>query len=68
MALICNDCRVEGKARKIICKSTEAPCLFVRFCAVSGKYYQTDAAAKCKLRGENDGKKNQADALDRITV
>ena len=56
MALICNECRVEGKARKIICRHTDGPCAFVRFCAVSGKYYQTDRAAGCKLKGQDDGK------------
>lgn len=68
MALICNECRVEGKTRKIMCKNTGEPCFFMRFCAVSGKYYQTDAAEKCKLKGKNDGEKqkHETDALDCI--
>lgn len=68
MALLCNDCRVEGKAKKILCRHTGAPCAFMRFCAVSGKYYQTDAAGRCKLKGAADGKQqnDEAGALDRI--
>lgn len=33
--------------------------MHMRYCAVSMKYYQTDAAAFCRLRMErgNDGKK-----------
>lgn len=54
MALLCNECRVEGKNRKIICKHTAEPCLFVRFCQVSGKYYQTDAAKRCKRKDKNN--------------
>lgn len=56
MALLCNDCIVEGKTHKIICEHTGEPCLHVRYCAVSSKYYQTDAAARCKLKEKNDGK------------
>lgn len=68
MALLCNDCRVEGKARKIICKYTALPCYFMRFCAVSGKYYQTDAAARCKVKGQKDGerKNDEAGAVNSI--
>lgn len=68
MALICNECRVTGKTRKIMCRNTGEPCFFMRFCAVSGKYYQTDAADKCKLKGKDngEGQKNETDALDRI--
>ena len=50
MALICNDCTVEGKKKLIRCKHTGEPCVFIRYCSVSGKYYQTDAAARCKER------------------
>lgn len=67
MSLLCNDCIVQGKTHKIICERTGNPCAFTRFCAVSGKYYQTDRAARCKLRGAEDEKQNnEADALDRI--
>lgn len=66
MALLCNDCIVEGKTRRIICEHTGKPCAFMRFCQVSGKYYQTDKAACCKLKGDNDGENNAADAQHRI--
>lgn len=56
MALLCNDCIVEGKTHKIICEHTGKPCAFMRFCQVSSKYYQTDRAANCKLKEKNDGK------------
>lgn len=54
MAMICNDCTVEGKKRLIQCKHTGEPCLFIRFCGVSGHYYQTDAAARCKMKGKRN--------------
>ena len=54
MALLCNDCRVETDRHKIICKHTDMPCLFLRFCQVSMKYYQTDVAAECGLKGAID--------------
>lgn len=50
MALHCNECRVEGKSRKIICNYTGEPCFFMRYCAVSSKYYQTDAAKRCRRK------------------
>lgn len=56
MAVLCNDCIVEGKTHKIICEHTKKPCAFMRYCAVSMKYYQTDNAARCKLRETDDGK------------
>ncbi len=55
MALLCNDCRIEGSRHKPICKHTDMPCVFLRYCAVSMKYYQTDAAADCGLKGDRDG-------------
>ena len=60
MAMICNECELRGnrKPRKIWCKLVDQPCLFVRFCAVSSKYYQTDEAAKCKVREEH-GRQNR---------
>lgn len=57
MALLCNECTVTGRSHQIWCNKTGKPCLHVRYCAVSGKYYQTDAAAKCKARRESDGEK-----------
>lgn len=67
MALLCNDCIVEGKTHKIICERTDKPCMFMRFCQVSGKYYQTDGAGRCKLKGAEDGKQdNETDAIDRV--
>lgn len=57
MALLCNDCTVEGKKKLIKCKHTGEPCVFIRYCSVSGKYYQTDAAAGCRQRGKDNGKK-----------
>lgn len=60
MALICNDCECRGKNKQIWCKHTEEPCVFIRFCSVSGKYYQTDAAARCKLKGKDNGEKTDA--------
>lgn len=57
MALLCNECEVKGKTHQIWCKHTGEPCLHVRYCAVSSKYYQTDAAARCKLKEKNDGEK-----------
>ena len=51
MALICNECTVTGrKPQRITCKHTGLPCAFLRYCALSMKYYQTDAAKNCKLR------------------
>lgn len=57
MALLCNECEVKGKTHQIWCKHTGEPCMHIRYCAVSSKYYQTDAAARCKLKEKNDGKK-----------
>lgn len=56
MALLCNDCTVEGKKRSIRCKHTGEPCVFVRFCGVSGHYYQTDQAARCRMKGQANEK------------
>lgn len=56
MALLCNECEVKGKTHQIWCKHTGEPCMHIRYCAVSSKYYQTDAAARCKLKERNDGK------------
>lgn len=57
MALLCNECEVKGKTHQIWCKHTGEPCMHIRYCAVSSKYYQTDAAARCKLKEKNDGEK-----------
>lgn len=54
MALLCNECEVKGKRKEIWCKNTGKLCVFIRFCSVSGKYYQTDNAKNCKAR-KNDG-------------
>jgi len=59
MALLCNDCEVKGKRKEIWCKHTDKPCVFLRYCSVSSHYYQTDGAARCKLRGVKDGKTEQ---------
>lgn len=53
MALVCNNATVQGKTKQIWCDFTKQPCMHVRYCAVSMKYYQTDAAAKCKVRAKN---------------
>lgn len=59
MALLCNDCNVIGKTHQMWCKHTGEPCMHVRYCAVSGKYYQTDAATFCPLKKEqNNGEKH----------
>lgn len=50
MAMLCNDCKVIGKTKQIWCKHTQLPCLHVRYCAISMRYYQTDEAQKCKVR------------------
>lgn len=50
MALLCNDVEIRGKNKQIWCIHTDAPCIFVRYCAVSMKYYQTDRAKECKVR------------------
>jgi len=57
MALLCNDVEMRGnKVKQIWCKHTGEPCIHVRFCAVSSKYYQTDAAADCKVRKEQNNR------------
>ena len=63
---ICNDCKVVGKMHQIWCKATGNPCAHVRYCAVSMKYYQTDAANYCKVRTNNGEQKHEADAHDSI--
>lgn len=50
MALHCNDATIVGKTKQIWCNHTKEPCLHVRYCAVSCRYYQTDAALKCKVK------------------
>ena len=54
MALVCDRATVRGKQRQIWCGLLDKPCGFVRFCAVSGKYYQTDRAKDCKARGKDE--------------
>lgn len=59
MAMLCNDCELKGKrVKQIWCKITGEPCMHVRYCAVSMKYYQTDAAAKCKVRAKDNERQN----------
>lgn len=53
MALLCNE--VKMKENRIWCKVSDMPCAFVRYCGISNKYYQTDNALKCKLKGAKDG-------------
>ena len=54
MALLCNDATVVGKTKQIWCDHTGQPCLYMRFCAISNKYYQTDKACKCKVRLQHE--------------
>lgn len=57
MAMVCNDCELRGKrVKQIWCKHTGEPCMHVRYCAVSMKYYQTDAAAFCPMKKEKEKK------------
>ena len=56
MALLCNNCNIVGKTHQIWCKHTGEPCLHVRYCAVSMKYYQTDAAAFCPMKDKKEKK------------
>lgn len=56
MATLCNDCECRGKKRELWCKHTGEICMFLKYCGVSGHYYQTDAAARCKLKGKDNGK------------
>lgn len=63
--LICDKARMKDK--KIWCDAVNGPCVHVRYCAVSMKYYQTDNAKKCLAR-EQDGEKHQTGALDRIGI
>ena len=59
MALVCNECDLVGrKPKKIWCRITGGPCMHVRYCAVSMKYYQTDEAARCKARKQNEKRQN----------
>ena len=50
MALICNDATIVGKTKQIWCDHTRQPCMHVRFCAISNKYRQTDAAKRCRVK------------------
>ena len=56
MGLHCNDATVVGKNKQIWCDHTGEPCMYMRFCEISRKYYQTDAAMRCKVR-KRDGHK-----------
>ena len=53
--LICDNATIIGKTKQIWCDITGEPCFHTRFCEISMKYRQTDAAKKCKVR-TNDGK------------
>lgn len=53
--LICDNATIIGKTKQIWCDITGEPCYHTRFCEISMKYRQTDAAKKCKVR-TNDGK------------
>lgn len=67
MALICNNATVIGKTHQIWCDFTKMPCLHTRYCAVSMKYYQTDAASRCKVKEKQNGRQNnQTGANDSI--
>lgn len=49
MTLLCDLAELRGKKpAQIWCKVTGMPCAHTRYCAVSMKYYQTDAAMKCR--------------------
>ena len=54
MALICDKAIIKGKRGQIWCEPQDMPCAFVRYCAVSMKYYQTDKAKKCKARDKHE--------------
>lgn len=56
MALLCNECECRGKRMEIWCKHTGEPCVFIRYCSLNGKQYQTDGAKTCKMRGKDDEK------------
>lgn len=64
MGMLCNECEVTGKKRAIKCNHTKEPCVFIRYCHVSGKYYQTDGAATCRLKGKSNGENKERDAAD----
>ena len=59
MALLCNDVEIKGKRKEIWCKHTGDICCFIRYCGVSGKFYQTDRAKTCKMRGKKDGEQEK---------
>lgn len=64
MMLLCDEARMKG--RRIWC-GDRMPCAHVRYCQLSGKYFQTDAAKNCvrRRKDEQDTKTGQVDS-DRI--
>lgn len=52
------------KPQKIYCDITNGPCVHVRFCAVSMKYYQTDNAKNCLAKEADHGKNTQTGSDD----
>ena len=67
MALLCNDATLIGKTKQIWCDHTKQPCLHTRYCAVSMKYYQTDAAMRCKVK-EKENERHETDADNSIRL
>lgn len=57
MALLCNECEIKGKRKELWCKNTGDPCIFVRYCSLNGRFYHSDAAKTCKLKGGDNGKR-----------
>lgn len=56
--LICDKAYIKQgqKPQKIYCRALDGgPCAHVRYCAVSMKYYQTDAAKNCLAKEAEDG-------------
>lgn len=59
MATLCSECELKGKRiKQIWCRITGEPCFHVRYCAVSMKYYQTDAASACKIKEQTNERQN----------
>ena len=53
--LLCDKATIKGKTKQVWCDLTMEPCYHTRYCALSMKYYQTDAAKKCKIKERKDG-------------
>ena len=53
--LLCDKATIKGKTKQVWCDLTMEPCFHTRYCGLSMKYYQTDAAKKCKVKERNNG-------------